>query len=288
MTHRPFRIERVALGGLDVSTRLWGDPGASPILMLHGTRDSSATFQFLVDCLVGDWLVVAPDLRGHGRSGRAQSYWFHDFVRDVAALAQHLWGERPVPIVGHSLGGNLAGIYAGLRPARVSHLVSLDGFGPLTDAVPVDPLALLRRGLDGLPDRPVRRYPDIAAMADRLRHANPRLNPYQARWLAEQSSAPDPAGGYRWLYANGYGGTVPSLRSVEEWGRIWSAITAPALWIQSEERRPNAPVRFPEEMARRAAMMPRLERVVLPGTGHNMHHDAPSQTAALIEGFLTR
>ena len=285
----PSRRETVHLHGLDISLRRWGPANAPLLLMVHGIRDSSVTFQFVVDRLQGDWQVVAPDWRGHGQSARAQDYWFHDFVADLSALVDLLSPDAPLPIVGHSLGGNIAGIFAGLRPGRVSHLVSLDGFGPLMDAVPVDPRALMRDFLSAGTRPPRRRtYPGVEAMAERLRQANPRLAPNWALFLARHSSAPDTGGGRTWLYAPNIRRSLPSFRTLDEWGRIWAEITAPALWVQSDDARPNAPAAHPDEMNRRAALMPSVEQVKLPDTGHNLHHDAPAEVAALVSRFLMR
>lgn len=133
------RCETLLVRGVKYNVRRWGSENGRPILFLHGTRDSSITFQFVVEHLQGDWSVVAPDWRGHGQSQWvSQGYWLHEFVADLDVLAGTLFEGRAGPIVGHSLGGNIAGVYAGLRPERLSHLISLDGFGPLVDRVPVD------------------------------------------------------------------------------------------------------------------------------------------------------
>ena len=269
-SHTPSRGGTVTLRGLETALRRWGPDGAPILLMVHGIRDCAATFQFVVDALRGEWQVVAPDWRGHGHSGRASAYWFHDFVADLSALIDLLSPTAPLPIVGHSLGGNIAGIYAGLRPERVSHLISLDGFGPLINAVPVDPRHLMRDLLSPATVCP-RRYPDVAAMAARLRHANPRLTELRAMFLAEHSSAALPDGGRRWLFAPEIRQSLPSFRNLSEWQSIWSQITA-----------------IPAEMDRRIAMMPAVERVRLEATGHNLHHDAPEAVATLILDFLDR
>jgi pimeloyl-ACP methyl ester carboxylesterase len=280
------RRETIEIRGLATSLRRWGATDAPLLLMVHGIRDCAATFQFVVDHLQGDWQVVAPDWRGHGYSARTPAYWFHDFVADLSALVDLLSPAVPLPIIGHSLGGNIAGIYAGLRPGRVSHLVSLDGFGPLVDAVPVDARALMREFLDLPGTRQGRIYPDLAAMVARLREANPRLTSERALFLAEESSAPAPGGGRCWLYAPEIRNSLPSFRAMDEWERIWAGITAPALWIESSDLRSRAPNSHRAEMARRAAMMPAVERVRLEDTGHNLHHDAPEKVAALVSRFL--
>ncbi|SDR64378.1 Pimeloyl-ACP methyl ester carboxylesterase [Rhizobiales bacterium GAS113] len=285
---RPSTCETLTIRGLRCNLRRWVRPGARPILLLHGTQDSSVTFQFLVDCLRGEWDVLAPDWRGHGHSGwSASGYWFHDFVADLSVLVDQLFPNRAVPMVGHSLGGNVAGVFAGLRPDRLSHLVSLDGFGPLTDRIPVDILALLRGYLDrsGHGRRHVP-YANVDDMARRLSRANPRLTHDQALFLAEQSSAMNEDGTRRWLFDPNHKASLPALHMIADWKRIWSEIRVPVAWISSSDTRPNAVVNSPGLLEERARVIPRLRHVKMPGTGHNLHHDAPAKVAAAIEDFL--
>ena len=134
------RQEQRQLRGVTYNIRIWGDAEAPPLFLVHGMRDSSATFQFLVDSLQKNWFIIAPDLRGHGGSDRASTgYWFHDFVADLDVTLHSFADRQPVPVVGHSLGGNVATILASLFPHRFSHIVSLDGFGPLVCDLPVHP-----------------------------------------------------------------------------------------------------------------------------------------------------
>jgi pimeloyl-ACP methyl ester carboxylesterase len=282
------RCETLLVRGVKYNVRRWGSENGRPILFLHGTRDSSITFQFVVEHLQGDWSVVAPDWRGHGQSQWvSQGYWFHEFVADLDILVGALWDGRAAPVVGHSLGGNIAGVLAGLRPERLTHLISLDGFGPLVNRVPVDVKEILS-GLLAVPhaSRAQRSYAGVDAMAARLVRSNPRLTGQQARFLAEHSSVTDEAGGRRWLFDPTHRMSLPSLHSIEEWGRIWAGIRVPVLWIVSTDRRPAAPTSVPGEMERRASLMPRLQRVSIPDTGHNLQHDAPEQVADLIERFI--
>ena len=110
--------------------RTWNEDGERLLVLLHGTQDSSATFQFLVDRLSPQWRIVAPDWRGFGRSEWAsQGYFFQDYLADLDAILDRLSPQKPVQLVGHSLGGNVACVYSGVCPERVSHVVSLDGFG---------------------------------------------------------------------------------------------------------------------------------------------------------------
>jgi len=285
---RPSRCRTIKVRGLDYNLREWGKDGARPILFLHGTQDSSVTFQFVVEHLQGDWLVIAPDWRGHGRSQWVtQGYWFHEFVADLAAIMDTLFPGRAVPLVGHSLGGNIAGIYAGLRPQRLSHLISLDGFGPLTSLVPVDIRQILSRLLSiAESPREHASYASVEAMAARLVRGNPRLSEGKAAFLAQNSSAEDGSGGRRWLFDPSHQMSLPSIHTIAEWGHIWSGITAPVLWVASQDRRPAAAVNVEGEMERRAAMLPGVRWHVLAGTDHNLHHDEPARVAELVERFI--
>lgn len=282
------RTQELVVRGVRYSVRRWGRDDARPIVFLHGTRDSSITFQFVVDRLEGDWCVVAPDWRGHGRSQWvSQGYWFHEFVADLDALLDALFPGMALPLVGHSLGGNIAGIYAGTVPDRVSHLVSLDGLGPLTSLVPVDARKLMVRLLS-IPKkrRDYPRYADVGEVAGRLMAANPRLDRDRAMFLAEHSTLEEEDGRRRWRFDPDHQTTLPTFHSLDEWGDVWSHVVAPTIWLVSEDRRPFAPTSVPGEMERRAAMMPQARRVLLPGTGHNLHHDAPEVVASLVERFL--
>src|SRR4029079_7705856 len=145
----------------------WGDPHATPLVLLHGWMDVGASFQFLVDALARDWYAIAPDLRGFGDSAwQPQGYWYHDYLADLEALLDRLVPKQPVRLVGHSLGGNVVMHYAGVRPSRVDRVVSLEGFGipaEVADAAP----RKIAKWLDAITKPPrFKPYDDIAAVAD--------------------------------------------------------------------------------------------------------------------------
>ena len=116
--------------GLRYHVRTWGDASAPKIFLMHGWMDVSASFQFVVDEFRHDWHVIAPDWRGFGLSEwTREGYWFPDYIADLDALLEHLQPESPALLVGHSMGGNVANLYAGIRPERVAKLVLAEGFG---------------------------------------------------------------------------------------------------------------------------------------------------------------
>ena len=82
----------LSVRGLRYHLRVWepdpARPCAGDLFMLHGWMDVSASFQFLVDALAGNWRVFAPDWRGYGLTDcpHADTYWFPDYLADLDAL----------------------------------------------------------------------------------------------------------------------------------------------------------------------------------------------------------
>ena len=176
----------VELPRLRYHMREWGVPGSPLLVMLHGWMDVAASFQFLVDELRQDWHVVAPDWRGYGLTewARQGCYWMPDYLADLDPLLDHFSAHEPVRIVGHSMGGNVATLYAGVRPERVRALVNLEGLGLAGDAPDKTP-ARLAQWLDEMRAPPLLQdYASLDEVAARLRKNNPRLSDERARYLA--------------------------------------------------------------------------------------------------------
>ena len=81
----------------------------------------------------------------------ADGYWFADYIADLDALLDHFTPGEPVRLVGHSLGGNIVMLYAGIRPQRLARVVSLEGFGIPTESPDIAP-DKFARWLDALKD----------------------------------------------------------------------------------------------------------------------------------------
>src|SRR5262249_23665603 len=127
---RGARLEYRVLRGLRHRLLWWGEPRGNPIVLLHGWGDSSETWQFLVDCLPADESYVALDWRGFGGTQwPPQGYWFPDYFADLEAFLEGLAPTAPVRVIGHSMGGNIATMYAGIRPDRIEWVVNLEGIG---------------------------------------------------------------------------------------------------------------------------------------------------------------
>ncbi len=290
-TYVPDRTSRstfLRIRDLDYHVREWGDPSAPLILMLHGWMDVSASFQFLIDALEREWHVVSPDWRGFGLSASSSGgcYWLPDYIADLDALLEHYSRERSANLVAHSLGGNMALMYAGARPERVARLVNLEGLGMPGDSPDKAP-GRLARWLAELRDPPtLKSYASLAEVVARLRKTNPRLREDRARYLAQHWSAPTDEGAYRILGDPAHKVVNPYLYRAEEVVACWGAITAPVLWIMARDSDYAKRMDALPGYAERIATIKSVERQWIDDAGHMMHHDQPEQLAIAIEGFL--
>lgn len=288
---KPSRSEFITVRNLRYHIRHWGNDDAPALFMLHGWMDVSASFQFLVDALQRDWHVIAPDWRGFGLSDFAESgYWQPDYLADLEAILQHYAPQQPVNLLGHSLGANIAGIYAGVRPQRIAKLILLEGFGmPATR--PDDAPKRYATWLDELQHPPgLRTYASQADVAARLQKNNPRLNDARAMFLAGHWAAPDASGNWALRADPQHRLTNPTLYRVEEVMACWQKISAPVLW--AEAKNSELVPRFgPPEMARaeidrRIAHLADVTILMVDDAGHMLQHDQPEILARAIEDFL--
>jgi pimeloyl-ACP methyl ester carboxylesterase len=296
---KPFTSRHVDLRGLSHRVLTWGPPDAPKLFLLHGWMDVGASFQFLVDAMEREWRVIAPDLRGFGGTQwQPQGYWFADYLADVEALLDRMAPGERVHLAGHSLGGNIALLYAGVRPQRVAKVVSLDAFGIRAEDPSLAPTKIAR-WLDALRSPPAfRTYANMTAVAVKLQTNNPRLTPERAAFLAREWAEELPDGTARLRSDPRHKLPFPSVYRVEETYAVWRCITAPTLWIAAEHSHATAWLAEPHEdegpmpslaaVRRRLAHIAHGELVTIADAGHMLHHDQPEAVARVLEAFLTR
>jgi pimeloyl-ACP methyl ester carboxylesterase len=258
------------------------------VFLLHGWMDVSASFQFVVDALPGGWDVYAPDWRGYGLTewGRSDSYWFPDYIADLDCLLEEFESERPANLVGHSLGGNVAALYAGVRPGRVAKLVNLEGFG-MQATRPEQAPRRYARWLDELREASqLRPYESFAALADRLQKNNARLSREKAEVLARHWGREE-GGGVVLRGDPAHKIVNPVLYRYEEVRACWQQVVAPVLWVDAagSDTLKRLGLDAAQHAERRAAFR-NLEYATVEDAGHMLHHDQPEAVARLIEDFL--
>lgn len=285
---KPSRSRYLDIRGLRYHLREWGREGAPRLFVLHGWMDVSASFQFMVDALAGDWHVIAPDWRGFGLSEwRGDAYWFPDYLADLDAILQACAGDEAVNVLGHSMGGNVALIYAGVRPNRVRKVVALDAFG-LVDRKPEEAPGRYEKWLTEMRAPMLfRPYADFATLGARLQRDNPRLSAERAQWLARHLGEDDGQGGVRLAGDPVHRRVNPVLYRRAEAEACWRRVAAPVLWVEPMDHalRHRLGVDDVDYLAAMACFRS-LRREAIADAGHNMHHDQPQVLAGIIEPFL--
>lgn len=294
---KPSRSEFVPIRHLRYHVRQWGTPSPdkTPLVMVHGWMDVSASFQFVIDAMKDDHWVIAPDWRGFGltETPHTDNYWFPDYLADLDFLLDHYVGDRQINLVGHSMGGHIATLYSGVRPERIAKLVNLEGFGmaatrpsqaPGRYAKWMDELKTLARGeLDLKP------YPDLEGVAQRLIKTNPRLGTDKAHWLAQHWSRANDQGEWRILGHAAHKITNAQLFKVDEVLAIYQRITAPMLCVVASTDSLAQWWKDQYTLAdfmQRIASVHHIQHAVIDDAGHMLHHDQPDVLARLLEEFL--
>ena len=294
---RVFRSEFVPIRNLRYHVQVWGEPAAdkTPLVMVHGWMDVAASYQFVVDALHHDHYVIAPDWRGFGKtaSGGADNFWFPDYLADLDFLLDHYAPGTPVNLVGHSMGGNVVMLYAGVRPERIRRLINLEGFGmPATkpDMAAgrfvkwMDEIKQLHRG-----ELNLRAYDSVMGVARRLIKTNPRLGSDKAEWLARHWAAENVQGQWAILGDAAHKISNAQIYRVEEILSLYKRITAPTLAIEASDNSLEFWWKGKYTLAEyheRIKTVPHVEIARIEDAGHMLHHDQPQALSALIERFI--
>jgi pimeloyl-ACP methyl ester carboxylesterase len=298
---RSSTSEFVPIRNLNYHVLSWGKPtpGRAPLVMVHGWMDVGASWQFVVDAFSLAFMqgrhIIAPDWRGYGltESGGSDNFWFPDYLADLDFLLDHYAPDQPVDLVGHSMGGNVVMLYAGVRPERVRRLINLEGFGmpatkpsqaPKRYAKWMDELKALHRG-----EMALKPYPEAAGVARRLMKTNPRLNADKANWLAQHWARENAQGQWEILGDAAHKVVNAQLYQVDETLEIYQRISAPTLSVEASDNQMEQWWQGKYTLAEyhgRLKKIPQVTQVLVTDAGHMLHHDQPQQLATLIENFV--
>jgi pimeloyl-ACP methyl ester carboxylesterase len=289
---KPSQSQFIQVRGLRYHIRTWGREGAPKLFLIHGWMDVSASFQFFVDALKGDWQLIAPDWRGYGLTQRSGSdtYWYGDFIADLDQIFKHYQADAPVKVVAHSFGASVTGVYAGIRPERIEKFVNIDAYG----AKPgdgEDALRHYRRWIKRINrPMPVHDYATWTEMESRMQRAHPRVPADRIHFLARHWAAEkdgrvvlshDPA------HARNDG--MDLTNRLDEAMAAWREVTAPTLIFLA--RQGGAVNRLPDltpgaTTADRFGCFRNHKTIWFEDTGHMMHLERPAELAPIIETFM--
>ena len=249
----------------------WGERAAPQLVCLHGVTGHGRRFRRLAEERLAErFRVLAPDLRGHGRSGWEPPWTIRTNLADVletvaaAGVGRAAW-------LGHSYGARLILELAALEPDRIERAVLLD---PAIDLLP-------HVGFDMAEDhRRDRAFASVEEAIDARLEGNPATPRPFVEEEAQEHLVEGRGGTFRWRYCqsavvSAYGELCTPAPAPE-------TLRAPTLLVHAHE---FGLVREDQLDAYRAALGERLETVAVPG-GHMVIWDAYEETADAVVAFL--
>ncbi|KAM3623092.1 uncharacterized protein V6R79_006852 [Siganus canaliculatus] len=278
----------------EIRGKIWGPDDGRPVLCVHGWSDNCGTFNTLIPLLPKDCRYVAIDLAGHGLSSHRPPgvlYNFPSYVMDVRRVIEALQWNK-FSIIGHSMGGNIAGPFSALYPEMVDTLVLLDCYGFL----PIDKNKIpqmIRRGMDEMiqfdknPEKTAKVYTYEKAV-ERLLAANPSLSEQGVRILLERGLV-QVEGGVVFSRDFRINLTNTVRITLEQSLLMQSRIQASILVILAEDGFNKLYVKQDHKKMMEALLQGYRDRqhtvVTVPGT-HHIHLDKPEVIAPLVSEFL--
>jgi pimeloyl-ACP methyl ester carboxylesterase len=289
----PSQGRKVLAGGLEHHVLEWApnapDPEQTTVFLLHGFMDVADSWQGVAPALADAGLrVLAPDLRGFGDGPRAPAgsyYYFADYVADLGALADELARDRALFIVGHSMGGVVATLFAGTFPARVAKLAVLEGLGPpdstFGDAPDrmrdfIETSRKYRRSVDA-----ERGMVDLDDVVRRLSMSHPSIAPEVLRAWAPSLVRARPDGSLVWRFDSLHRARSPFPFYASAFRAFAERIVCPTLFVD------GGPDGYhPHDEDERLAAFRDLRRERIEKAGHMMHWTRPDALSALLVSFL--
>jgi pimeloyl-ACP methyl ester carboxylesterase len=252
------------------------------VVLIHGITSSSRTWRSVLAGLAERHTVIAPDLLGHGRSGKPRGDYslgaYASGVRDLLALL----GIDRVTVVGHSLGGGIAMQFAYQFPERLERLVLVDS-GGLGEEVSLALRAATLPGAELVLPLLFSRYTRAAGRAaGRVLSRLPLQASADVRGVAEGMDSLGDADARRAFVHTARSVLDPRGQRVDARDRLYLSEDVPTLLIWGEGDRI-----IPLAHGRRAhELMPHSRLVVFPGAGHFPFNDDPERFVRVLTDFI--
>ncbi len=272
----------LSVRGSTICLCTWGPESGPLVLCLHGILEQGASWlEVATELASKGYRIVAPDLRGHGRSAHGEgsgSYSVIDFLADLDGIVEQIT-DKPFTLVGHSLGSVVGAMFASVRPEWIRKLIMVETILPseVNDDDTVSQLMAHLNTLSRPPEHPV--FADVETAAERLRVATPALSRPLAMILAKRITEPC-EGGVRWRWApllRTRAGIAFSGLTKSRYLGLLRRIRNPITLIYGDRSQFN---RQADLQAQQQALA-HATRIVVPG-GHNLPIDAPSAIADAI------
>ncbi len=265
----------VEAGGVKLHYQDFGTAGKPVMVCLHGGAAHGHWFDFVAAGFTPGHHVLAFDQRGHGDSAWVDppAYSYQDYAADLDKVAAKL-DLRDFVLVGHSMGGMVAMVYASTYPGRMKKLVIVDSSINLSE----ERLSAMRdvgqRGGSSYATREelVARY--------KLRPGNSLARPEVVRHIAGYSARQFSDGGWRYKFDRG----VYALRERMDGMPCWDGIKVPALLVRGDRSQRITP----EVYAAVKARAPQVELATVADSDHHVTLDNPAGFVAAVKPFLAK
>ncbi|CAN5703030.1 alpha/beta hydrolase [soil metagenome] len=292
-----MRSFRASGNGISLRVLEWDAAASAPslarprptVLLLHGFMDAAGTWDRVAPAIAGlGHRVIAPDLRGFGESDHVPAggyYHFPDYVADVARVVEaHV--DTPLVVVGHSMGGTVATLFAGTQPEKLHKLVVIEGIGPPDHPASAGPVRM-RRWLEDLTrlerasSKPIKPMSEADALA-RLKMNHSRISDDVLRSRLPHLARPSPDGtGLVWRFDPLHRTTAPMPFFAEVFTTFADLVKCPVLYVSGG----SLGYRPPDE-AERLAHFENLTKVDLEHSGHMIHWTTPDLLVDELARFL--
>jgi pimeloyl-ACP methyl ester carboxylesterase len=275
------RAEMLQVNGLRLLCRQWGDPNATPLVLLHGLRGFSGTWRPLAAELSDRFRLVAFDQRGRGESewDPQHNYYTDAYLSDLESVVDQLDLQRFF-LLGHSMGGTTSYVYADRHPDRLLGLI-VEDIAPGSSATG-DGARRIVTEMQALPAS----FNGWAKARQYWRKLRPTLSAAAIEQRVAESMVELPDGRIGWRYdAEGIRRTrvLPDrARMVDLWP-IVERLRPPTLVIHGEHS-DFCKASTVETMCSRN---PRIRSESIRNAGHYVHDDAPAEFLAHVADFLS-
>ncbi len=163
----PYHEDTVEVEGCSIHYLRWGEQDKPGLMLVHGGAAHAHWWSFLAPQLTHHYHVVAPDLSGHGDSGRRPEYPRELWARELIEVADHVGFREPFVLIGHSLGGQVSIVTAALYGERLAGAI-------LVDAPVRRPSPESEEGTRGRMFRNPKTYPDLETAVEHFHLVPPQ------------------------------------------------------------------------------------------------------------------
>tara|TARA_B000000460_G_C21486116_1_gene379340 strand:+ start:46 stop:954 length:909 start_codon:yes stop_codon:yes gene_type:complete len=269
------RIETLTQSLGNLSYQVWDKENSNNIILLvHGTGAHKKWWDPIAPLINANCSVIAPDLPGMGESEHRSEYSFEAFGEAIIAMLNHekaMEKNKQVYLIGHSLGGHLAGYIASEMPDFPAGLIMIDS--------PIRPPTYdYDKHQSAGPLRRIKYYPDKISIIERFRLMPPQdcENGWYLRYIAEHSVF-DVEEGWRWRFDDKLFASLRRLHNYE------FKFQCPALFIAGGKS-----LLLESKIMKyiREAFKDSMTVEVIENAAHHVPLDSPLELVSLINNYL--